>query len=141
MENLTQLTTRQWALYNLLKSKPDKWFTEKEIADAVEGYDYNENPAHSTTHCIAIYKDKNAINSDPKPDGIIVMKNHCFKYANHQEYLNERNQHIRALKKQVQFINNMDDKNDRNNQGKLLNSDLEEIKANNKSFYETYVKD
>lgn len=137
-EEEKELTPRQWGLYNLLKSQPNKWFTEYEIATSVQGYDYTENPLHSTTKCTSIFSDKNILNAHSKTDQIIVMKNHKFKIATEEEYKEERARHIRALKKQVEFIENMDKKHYRNGQGKLLNSDLGELKPHNKQFYETY---
>lgn len=105
-----ELTTRQENLYNLLLSQPDRWFTEKEICDAVEGYEYHDDPKHSTTHCASIFTDKNDINDSNVKDKIIVMKKHCFKIANYDEYRHERMMHIRKLKFQVARVKAMDHK-------------------------------
>jgi len=127
----------QWKLYNLLQSDTDKWFTQKEICDAISEYTYSDDDRN---HCVAIGEDRIAINNDPRVDMIIVTKKHCFKIATYEEYIEERNYHIRRLKSQVAQVEAMDYKMSRNGQGKLLNNILEELKPENKQFYETFKK-
>lgn len=132
-----ELTTRQWQLYNLLKSNPDKWFSQKEICDAVDGYEYVER---DNDRCPAIRIDKNEINANDRVDKIIVMKNYCFKIGTLEEYTEERAAHIRRLKNQVKFIKDMDAKFERNGQVKLFNNILEELKPENEQYHETFIK-
>lgn len=132
-----ELTSRQWQLYNLLKTQTDHWFSQKEICDSVSGYEYVDR---NNDKCPAIRDDKNALNESPIIDKIIVMKNYCFKIGTLEEYKEERLSHIRRLKNQVKMIEDMDKKFSRNGQGKLFNNILEELKDNNEQFHETFIE-
>lgn len=121
------MTARQWSLYNFLSSDPGRWFTQREICDNVEGYTYFERNNDS---CPSIRDDKLVINASPEVDKIVVMKNYCFKIGTVDEYRQERAKHIRRLKNQVQEIQNMDFKYDRDGQGKLVGE-----------FYESFVNE
>lgn len=135
-----KLTPRQWSLYNLLRSEPDRWFTQKEICEAVDGYVYNDEITRHD-HCPTIGNDKKIINDNPQVDKIIVMKDNCFKIATYEEYMEERKSHIRRLKSQVAQIQAMDYKAHRDGMGKILNNIFEELKDDNKQFHETFIKE
>lgn len=132
------MTTRQWKLYNLLKSEPDKWFSQKEIADAVEGYEYKER---ENDRCPTIRDDKNEINASLEVDKIIVMKNYKFKIGTKEEYLEERRKHVRRLKQQVKIIQDFDFKVNRDGHGKLISNKGEVIDEKSKArrFFETFL--
>ena len=132
------MTTRQWKLYNLLKTEPDKWFSQKEIADAVEGYEYKER---ANDRCPTIRDDKNEINASLEVDKIIVMKNYKFKIGTKEEYLEERKKHVRRLKQQVKIIQDFDFKVNRDGHGKLISNKGEVIDEKSKArrFFETFL--
>lgn len=143
MANLTQqkaLTPRQWKLYNLLKTDPTRWFSPKEISDQIKEYEWHET---AWDKCPTIREDKKAINSSTEVEKIIVMKNRCFKIATIEEYLEERNAHIRRLLNQVQEIKDMDYKYHRDGQGKLFSCQGEPIDENSKArpFVEAFIRD
>lgn len=132
------MTTRQWKLYNLLKSEPDKWFSQKEIADSIDGYEYKER---ANDRCSAIREDKNEINASLEVDKIIVMKNYKFKIGTKEEYLEERRKHVRRLKQQVKIIQDFDFKVNRDGHGKLISNKGEVIDEKSKArrFFETFL--
>ena len=132
------MTTRQWKLYNLLKTEPDKWFSQKEIADAIEGYEYKER---ENDRCPTIRDDKNEINASLEVDKIIVMKNYKFKIGTKEEYLEERKKHVRRLKQQVKIIQDFDFKVNRDGHGKLISNKGEVIDEKSKArrFFETFL--
>lgn len=132
------LNSKQWKLYNLLKSNPDHWFTQKEICDAIPEYHYIEDDRNN---CAEIGQDRITINADSQVDKIIVTKKHCFKIATIEEYKQERNYHIRKLKTQVDLIEAMDRKFERNGQVKIFNNVLNELKPENEQYHETFIKD
>lgn len=140
MEITNKLTPRQWRLYNLLKSQPNRWFTQKEIADEIEEYKYIER---ENDKCPTIRMDKMAINASLEVDKIVVMKNYCFKIGNEEEYREERRRHISRLKSQKKEIENIDFKYQHNGQGKLLSNQGVEIdeKSKARNFFETFIRE
>lgn len=132
------MTPRQWNLFKLLSENPDKWFSQKEIVDALEGYAYQNR---NNDKCPAIREDKIAINKSQEVDKIVVMKNYKFKIGTEKEILEERKRHLKRLIKQKQEIEDLDYKLGRNNQGKLLSNQGNVIDENSnaKEFHETYL--
>lgn len=130
------LTPRQWALYNLLNSDTNKWWTQREICDAIPSYHWIDDDRN---HCAEIGSDRRFINNSQRVDKIIVTKKHCFKIATVEEYIEDRNRHIRRLKTEVEQIKAMDFKCNRDGQVKFMNNALEELKPENEQFHETFV--
>lgn len=135
-----KLTSRQWELYNLLKTDPNKWWTQKEIVDAIPSYKYIER---NNDKCSSIREDKIAINASLEVDKIIVMKNYCFKIGNEKEYHEERKKHIVRLKNQKSEIENIDFKYKHHNQGKLLSNQgvVIDEKSKARHFFETFIEE
>ena len=67
------LKERQKSLYNLLNSDTSKWFSQKEICDAISDYKYNDRK-NSSDKCSAILQDKMTINESQEYEKIIVSK-------------------------------------------------------------------
>ena len=136
---MAKLNTRQWNLYKLLKSNPDKWFTQKEISSLVEGYNYVER---NNDKCSAIREDKKAINASEEVDKLIVMKNYQFKIATEEEAVAEISMHIKRLKRQKEEIDNMGKKISRDGQGKILSNRLVAIddSSSAREYYGTFIK-
>ena len=132
------LTSRQWKLYNLLKSQPNKWFTQKEICEAIKEYEFHDRP---NDKCPTIREDKLAINQSLEVDKIVVMDKYQFKIGTKEEYLKERIKHVNRLKRQKEQIESMDYKYKLDNQGKLISNKGavidEQSKARN--FFETFI--
>ena len=95
---------RLWGLYNLLTAAPDKWWTQKEICEWVEGYTYKERP---NDRCSKIRNDMLLINENTEFEKLIVCKDYCFKVATDEEtieYVKERIRRLRAQAKQIKDI-------------------------------------
>ena len=129
------MTQRQIDLLNYLreiyKITPNRWVSQKEIADNVGGYTYIDRP---NDRCSTIREDKIAINNSKDVNEIIVMKNYTYKIASEEEYKKERIAHIRRLKRQVEQVKDMDFKARRNNTMNLLPDNEDEIWF--RTFYE-----
>jgi hypothetical protein len=95
---------RLWGLYNLLTAEPDKWWTQKEICDWVEGYTYKDRP---NDRCPQIRHDMLLINEGQEFEKLIVCKDYCFKVASDQEtieYIKDRIRRLKAQAKQIKDI-------------------------------------
>lgn len=130
------LTTRQWKLYNLLKTQPDKWWSMKEICECIAEYHYTDDDRNP---CVDIGTDRIIINADMEIDKIITVEKHCFKIATREEYAKERARHIARIKNEVAQVQAQDKKYERDGQGKLFNNILEELKPQNEQYHETFV--
>lgn len=140
MTNKNKMTSRQWSLYHLLKSNPYKWFTQKEICEAISDYRYKER---NNDCCPLIREDKLIINASLEVEKIIVMKNYKFKIATEEEYKEERMKHISRLKKQKEEIENIDFKYKNSGQFKLLSVQGRVIddKSKARQFFETFISE
>ncbi len=85
----SELNARQWALYNLLKNNPDKYFTQMELAYGLrEFYDtsfYNDQFHDSPTRHL-LTKDIRAINKSEVIQKIIISNSKGVKIANREEF-------------------------------------------------------
>lgn len=85
----SELNARQWALYNLLKNNPDRYFTQIELAYGLrEFYDtsfYNEQFHDSATRHL-LTKDIRAINKSDVIQKIIISNSKGVKIANREEF-------------------------------------------------------
>lgn len=85
----SELNPRQWALYNLLKNHPDRYFTQLEIAYALkEFYDtsfYNDQFHDSATRHL-LTKDIRAINKSEVIQKIIISTSKGVKIASSEEF-------------------------------------------------------
>lgn len=77
-----KLTSRKWALYNLIKHNSlveHRKTTQKEICNALKDYGYEwDDDELSHDHCVTIWNDIKDINLSHEVDKIIISKN--FKY-------------------------------------------------------------
>lgn len=129
---MEELTERQNALYNLLQSDMNHWFTQKEICDAIPEFHYRETSADTHDHCSAIGLEKRKINAIPSAKKVIVMKNCCFKIGTFEEYMEERASHIARLKNEVAQIKNVDAKFENNVNEKKFDDILDELAGKEK---------
>lgn len=85
----SELNARQWALYNLLKNNPDRYFTQLEIAYGLrEHYDtsfYNDQFHDSATRHL-LTKDIRAINDSDIIQKIIISNSRGVKIASNAEF-------------------------------------------------------
>lgn len=131
------LTERQLKLYNLLNTDPNKWFSQKEICDAIIDYTYSEDERN---HCVTIGEDRIIINANSHVDKIIVTKKHCFKIANETEYAEEREKQKKRALKLLWQVSCKDRKYKRDGQVKLFGDVFDEVKEESKQYYETFTE-
>lgn len=96
---------RAWDLYNLLMTAPDKWWSQEEIYNWVEGYKYiNRN----NDRCPTIRNDMLWLNNNAEVEKIIVCKNYQFKIATKEETREYYKARIRRLKNQLKQIKDLE---------------------------------
>ena len=137
MKNLTQqvLTPRHWKLYRLLMTDKNRWFTQKEICDQIDEYEYTDD---TRNHCVEIGSDRIDINACPEIDEHIVVKSHRFKIANEQEFAKEYISHLTRLRGQKAQLDAMDMKLEREMQVKLFNNQLGELTEHHKQYHSLF---
>lgn len=85
----SELNARQWALYNLLKNNPDRYWTQIEIAYRLRDYYdtsfYNDQFHDSPTRHL-LTKDIRAINKSEVIQKIIISNSKGVKIANREEF-------------------------------------------------------
>ena len=85
----SELNARQWAVYNLLKNNPDKYFTQKEIVYALSiHFDMGFHPEqfHDSNARHTLTKDIRTINKSETIQKIIISNNKGVKIANSAEF-------------------------------------------------------
>lgn len=84
----SELNSRQWALYNLLKNNPDIYFKQSEIAERLKEYysiDLSVN-FHDSSSRLLITRDIRAINESPLIQKIIISNKNGVKLASREEF-------------------------------------------------------
>ena len=96
----SELNARQWAVYNLLKNNPDRYFTQIEIAYGLkEFYDtsfYNDQFHDSATRHM-LTADIRAINQSEVIQKIIISNSKGVKIANQEEFAKYINAEFAAI--------------------------------------------
>ena len=85
---MSELNSRQWALYNLLKNNPDTYFKQSEIAERLKEYysiDLSVN-FHDSNARLLITRDIRAINESPLIQKIIISNKNGVKLASCEEF-------------------------------------------------------
>lgn len=84
----SELSSRQWKLYNLLKRAPyGEWTTQDEILDMIP--EYRETNRKSHDKCPTIWSDIQKINFAETIEKIIIIDNFKYKLAENQAELKE----------------------------------------------------
>jgi len=83
----SELNPRQWALYNLLKNNPDKYFQQIEITMVLPEYYYDyEAEFHDSSVRLLITNDIRKINNSDVIQKIIISTRAGVKLANREEF-------------------------------------------------------
>ena len=85
----SELNSRQWALYNLLKNNPDTYFKQIDIVYALkEFYCFTDENTkfHDSTARLQITKDIRAINESDVIQKIIISNSNGVKLASREEF-------------------------------------------------------
>lgn len=117
-----KLTPKEWKLYNLLESDPNKWWSKEEILNNITEYDLNRN---ETSHdiCASLNLARLHLN-EACSSGMIshytLIKDNAFKLANEEEM----NEELKKMEKQIWklYIRYLGAKGiiKLNNQGKII---------------------
>lgn len=85
---MSELNSRQWAVYNLLKSRPDDFITQEFIVHQLhDHYELDHSrPFHDTQARQLLTKDIRAINECPIIQKIIICTSRGVKIANKEEF-------------------------------------------------------
>ncbi len=101
---MSELTSRQWALYNYLKERGDEWTTQRDTAYALKewyGTDFDDDKFHDCRARHFITDDIRAINASTVIQKIIISSPKGIKIANKDEFdryiKNERAAALRRL--------------------------------------------
>ena len=139
------LTTRQWALLNLLKQNSfaeHRKTSQKEICDklAKYGYKWRETSGENHDHCSTIWNDIATINLSYDTDKLIISDNYEYWLGNEEETLDFIDGLWNDLEPRLVRYWAYLKKVKRNGQGQLLSRRLEPIGENSKArdFIESY---
>lgn len=87
---MSELTSRQWALYNALKEQGDEWRVQAEIAMLIPEYDYDGSEDwrlfHDSQSRRMMTADIRAINASTVIQKIIISSPKGIKLANKEEF-------------------------------------------------------
>lgn len=86
---MSELTARQWELYNLLKNNPDKYFQQEEIAALLNDFYPSGADApnfHDSAARVQITNDIRAINNSDVIQKIIITNSFGVKLASKEEF-------------------------------------------------------
>lgn len=84
----SELNTRQWAVYNLLKNHPDRYMTQEEIVNSLSSHFEKDptKPFHDSNARFVLTKDIRAINDSATIQKIVISNRNGIKIANKEEF-------------------------------------------------------
>jgi hypothetical protein len=87
---MSELNSRQWALYNFLKERGDEWTVQAEIAAALPEYNYDGEEEYAKFHDsparMLMTADIRAINESAVIQKVIIASSKGIKIANAAEF-------------------------------------------------------
>ena len=130
MEKKSELTPRQWVLYEFLKSQND-WVKQKHISSSLPDlYGTDETPFHDTMARINITNDIRAIKKSEVIQKIVISNAKGVKIANVEEFDEWFKRKAISLKKQMGLLYKQLKKAQLNNQTRIVyNSERDFIEA------------
>jgi len=130
MEKKSELTPRQWVLYEFLKSQND-WVKQKHISSSLPDlYGTDETPFHDTIARINITNDIRAIKKSEVIQKIVISNAKGVKIANVEEFDEWFKRKAISLKKQMGLLYKQLKKAQLNNQTRIVyNSERDFIEA------------
>jgi hypothetical protein len=130
MEKKSELTPRQWVLYEFLKSQND-WVKQKHISSSLPDlYGTDETPFHDTMARINITNDIRAIKKSEVIQKIVISNAKGVKIANAKEFDEWFKRKAISLKKQMGLLYKQLKKAQLNNQTRIVyNSERDFIEA------------
>ena len=131
MEKKSELTTRQWKLYEFLKSQED-WVKQEHISSSLPEYSVTEKdtPFHDTMARINITNDIRAIKKSDIIQKIVISTTKGVKIATQDDFGIYFDRKLKALKKQMKLLYKQLKKAQLNNQTRVVyNSERDFIEA------------
>jgi hypothetical protein len=130
MEKKSELTPRQWVLYEFLKSQND-WVKQEHISSSLPDlYGTDETPFHDTIARINITNDIRAIKKSEVIQKIVISNAKGVKIANVEEFDEWFKRKAISLKKQMGLLYKQLKKAQLNNQTRIVyNSERDFIEA------------
>ena len=127
---MSELTTRQWKLYNFLKEQTD-WVKQEHISSSLPDlYGTDETPFHDTMARINITNDIRAIKKSDVIQKIVISSSKGVKIANAEEFDEWFKRKAISLKKQMKLLYKQLKKAQLNNQTRIVyNSERDFIEA------------
>ena len=127
---MSELTSRQWKLYEFLKSQED-WVKQERISSSLPDlYGTDETPFHDTIARMNITNDTRAIKKSEVIQKIIISNAKGVKIANAEEFDEWFERKAISLKKQMGLLYKQLKKAQLNNQTRIVfNSERDFIEA------------
>lgn len=131
---MSELNSRQWALYNYLKEQGDQWTTQLRIALEIPEYEYDGNEPAAAFHDSPVRhlltKDIRKINKSGVIQKIIISTPQGVKLASESEFdIFIRSQYA-ALWRRKERLDKIARKGNRNGQGRFVfGSERDTVKA------------
>lgn len=128
----SELTPRQWALYNYLKERGDQWTTQKIVAIGVyeytSGFDYDN--FHDCPARLQMTADIRAINDSDVIQKVIISSPKGIKLANSEEFDKYIRKEIMAAVRRLMRAKRKAEKGNRDGQMRIVfNSESDTVKA------------
>ena len=130
MEKKSELTPRQWHLYEFLKQQTD-WVKQEHISSSLPDlYGTDEAPFHDTMARLNITNDIRAIKKSDVIQKIVISSPKGVKIANEHDFGIYFDHKLKALKKQMKLLYKQLKKAQLNNQTRIVyNSERDFIEA------------
>lgn len=128
---MSELTTRQWKLYEFLKSQED-WVKQEHISSSLPEYSVTEKdtPFHDTMARLNITNDIRAIKKSDIIQKIVISTTKGVKIATQHDFGIYFDHKLKALKKQMKLLYKQLKKAQLNNQTRIVyNSERDFIEA------------
>ena len=127
---MSELTSRQWKLYNFLKEQDD-WVKQERISSSLPDlYGTDETPFHDTIARINITNDIRAIKKSDVIQKIVISSAKGVKIATQYDFGIYFDHKLKALKKQIKLLYKQLKKAQLNNQTRIVfNSERDFIEA------------
>ena len=127
---MSELTPRQWKLYNFLKEQ-DVWVKQERISSSLPDlYGTSGTPFHDTIARIDITNDIRAIKSSDVIQKIVISSAKGVKIATQDDFGIYFDHKLKALKKQIKLLYKQLKKAQLNNQTRIVfNSERDFIEA------------
>lgn len=117
---MSELTTRQWKLYEFLKSQTD-WVKQEHISSSLPDlYGTDETPFHDTMARINITNDIRAIKKSDVIQKIVISSPKGVKIANEDDFGLYFDRKLISLKKQMKLLYKQLKKAQANNQTRIV---------------------